>query len=217
MQSPVTRTQRRRCARARARAFSRAPRALVRTSPHLHATVRAFSSRFSRSRRPPTRRRWRVQERGSQGFANRAEAHVDRRRDEVRPAPARGFIVHTARASGRGVIFGDRRRHLLSRRRSTRDRARVFPRGPPSFGLPHATRRVSAVANVAHVCRRRDAPARTARRVTRGNTPLTPHRRIRAFVGRRRRSPAPPTPRPRRHVASSPENRSTRRSHVVFR
>lgn len=80
----VTRTQRRRCARTRARAFSRAPRALVRTSPHLHATVRAFSSRFSRSRRPPSRRRWGVQERGSQGFANRAEAHVDRRRDEVR-------------------------------------------------------------------------------------------------------------------------------------
>ena len=89
--------------RAGARAaFSRAPRALVRTSLYLHATISALVSRLSRSRRLPTPRRRRVQERGSQGFANRAEAHVDRRGDEVRiPRP-----LEVLSSISRGLVIG---------------------------------------------------------------------------------------------------------------
>lgn len=125
--------------RAGARAaFSRAPRALVRTSLYLHATIRALVSRFSRSRRPPTPRRRRVQERGSQGFANRAEAHVDRRGDEVRvPRP-----LEVLSSIPRGLVIGGRYSRIVgvisfrvgARRRP---RSRVPERSPS--GLPHAS------------------------------------------------------------------------------
>ena len=163
--------------RAGARAaFSRAPRALVRTSLYLHATIRALVSRFSRSRRPPTPRRRRVQERGSQGFANRAEAHVDRRGDEVRvPRP-----LEVLSSIPRGLVIGGDIRGLSASSpfASARDgdRARVFPSGHRRGCHMHPRSVCSCERRgYTHARRRRDAATRTARRLTRGNTPRTPH------------------------------------------
>ena len=128
------------------RVFSRAPRA--RPDPlYIYTRLSARSSLDSRAHDVLPPRAGGVQERGSQGFANRAEAHVDRRGDEVRvPRP-----LEVLSSIPRGLVIGGDIRGLsasspfASARARRRPRSRVPERSPS--GLPHASREVSAAAN----------------------------------------------------------------------
>lgn len=113
-------------------------------------------------------------------------------------ARSRFYRRYRAREWSWGDIRGSSASSPFASARDARPRSRVPARS--TSGLPHATRRVSAVANVTHVSAPRRARADRATRDPRkhpSNTPST-HPHVRGASPTVARAPDPASPAPRR-------------------